>query len=157
MTKNRVFACLALWCASLLATPFFATNTVAATSSIIKVTPRSAWIHWLPNKLPAAGYLTLQNPSSRAITVVSASSPDYELVTFQRNVVEGNTNRAVKINNLVIPANSQVALTRGGYHLSFERPTRAIAIGDNIRVVLLFSTGESVEVRLPVRTSAELY
>ncbi|UAW63869.2 copper chaperone PCu(A)C [Mycoavidus sp. HKI] len=159
--RNRVFACLALVCASLFAAPFFTTHAVAEGSKkmrVIRVAPHTAWARWLPNAQPAAGYFTLQNPSKKILTVTSVTSPDYEKASFKQSVEnDDGTTTLVNIDTLTVPGQDQISLKPGSYHVFLETPKRLIAPGDNVRVKLIFSAGETLTIRLPVRTSPELY
>lgn len=62
----------------------------------------------------------------------------------------------VKIDKLTIPAHGEFALVPGSYHLIFERPAHLITPGGNARVIFFLSDGK-VKVKVPVRTSPELY
>lgn len=158
MKKFRVIACLSLLCAGLFAAPFVINNAVAAKMRVIRVAPHTAWARWLPNAQPAAGYLTLQNPSKKVFTVTSVSSPDYEKASFKQSVEnDDGTTTLIDVDNLTVPGQGQISLKPGSYHIFLETPKRLIAPGDNVRVKLLFSTGDTLIARLPVRTSPELY
>lgn len=125
---------------------------------VIRVAPHTAWARWLPNAQPAAGYFTLQNPSKKVFTVTSVTTPDYEKASFKQSVKnDDGTTKLVEVDKLTVPAQHQISLEPGSYHVFLETPKRLIAPGDNVRVKLTFSTGETLAIRLPVRTSAELY
>ncbi len=159
--KNRVLAGLALVCASLFAAPFFATNAVAEGAKkmrVVRVAPHTAWLRWLPNAQPGAGYFTLQNPSKVVFTVTSVTTPDYEKASFKQSVKnDDGTTKLVEVDKLIVPGQGQIALEPGSYHIFLETPKRLIAPGDNVRVKLTFSAGETLIIRLPVRTSPDLY
>src|SRR4051794_7107383 len=55
----------------------------------VDVAADSAWVRWLPNALPAAGYMTLENQRAQQVELVAASSPDYARVTVHQTLSEG--------------------------------------------------------------------
>jgi copper(I)-binding protein len=109
-------------------------------------------VRWLPNRLPAAGYMNLTNTSSQGVDLVSASSPDYGSVMLHRSVSNGSTKSMEMIDKLPIPAHGGVAVAPGGYHLMLEEPRHKIAPGDTVHVQLRFSSGETVDTPMPVKT-----
>ncbi|UUM21308.1 copper chaperone PCu(A)C [Mycoavidus sp. SF9855] len=126
-------------------------------STDITSAKNSAWVRWLPNALPAAGYITLQNSSSQPLDVAKITSPDYKRITIYQTVTDNESSKMVKVDKFTIPANGEFALVPGGYHLIFEKPTHLITPGDNARAIFFLSDGKVFKVRMPVRTSPELY
>ncbi|KAK5809638.1 exported protein [Linnemannia elongata] len=138
---------------------FLALNAVAKTPVSTDITAKkdSAWVRWLPNALPAAGYVTLENTSDEPIDVTKVTSPDYKMITIYQTVVDSESSKMVKIDKITIPSHGEFALVPGRYHLFFEKPTHLITPGDNARVVFFLSDGKVFKLRMPVRTSPELY
>lgn len=129
----------------------------ASVSPDITAAKNSVWVRWLPNALPAAGYITLNNSSDRPIEVAKITSPDYARVTIYQTVVDSESSKMVRIDRFTIPANGEFALVPGSYHIMLEKPTHLITPGDNARVMFFLSDGKVFNVRMPVRTSPELY
>ncbi|MEU6621693.1 copper chaperone PCu(A)C [Streptomyces litmocidini] len=126
-------------------------------SVYVTTVPESTWVRWLPNALPAAGYTTLKNSSDEPIDVTKVKSPDYKNITIYQTVVDSESSKMVKVDKVTIPAKGEFALVPGKYHLMFEKPTHLITPGDNARVIFFLSTGKVFKMRMPVRTSPELY
>ncbi|MFF0560622.1 copper chaperone PCu(A)C [Streptomyces sp. NPDC004266] len=126
-------------------------------STYVTTVPETTWVRWLPNALPAAGYTTLKNSSEEPIDVTKVKSPDYKNITIYQTVVDSESSKMVKVDKVTIPAKGEFKLTPGKYHLMFEKPTHLITPGDNARVIFFLSTGKVFKMRMPVRTSPELY
>ncbi|MFI1657776.1 copper chaperone PCu(A)C [Streptomyces sp. NPDC020472] len=126
-------------------------------STYVTTVPETTWVRWLPNSLPAAGYATLKNSSDEPIDVTKIKSPDYKNITIYQTVVDSESSKMVKVDKVTIPAKGEFALVPGKHHLMFEKPTHLITPGDNARVIFFLSTGKVFKMRMPVRTSPELY
>ncbi|MER7703741.1 copper chaperone PCu(A)C [Kitasatospora sp. NPDC097605] len=126
-------------------------------STDITVRDKSAWIRWLPNALPAAGYITLDNSSDQRLDITKVRSPDYQRITIYETVVDEESSKMVKVDTVTLSAKGGFAFIPGKHHLMLEKPTHLITPGDNARVIFFLSDGKVVKVRIPVRTSPELY
>jgi copper(I)-binding protein len=115
------------------------------------VTALHGWARWLPNELPAAGYVTLANAGVKPVDLVSASSPDYGSVMLHQSVSNGSTEKMIMVDKLTVPAHGQVAIAPGGYHLMLMAPRHKIAPGDTVHVNLKFSDGATVDAPLAVK------
>ena len=58
------------------------------------------------------------------------------------------------VDGLEIPAGETVVLAPGGFHIMFMGLTQAFVEGESVAVTLTFEKAGSVEVLLPVETSA---
>ncbi|MFJ1885886.1 MULTISPECIES: copper chaperone PCu(A)C [unclassified Streptomyces] len=126
-------------------------------SKDVTAAKESAWVRWLPNALPAVGYITFKNSSDQPLDVSKIRSPDYKNITIYQTVADSESSKMVKLDKFTIPAKGEFALVPGRYHLMCERPTRLITPGDNARVVFFLSDGKVTKVRIPVRSSPDLY
>jgi copper(I)-binding protein len=126
-------------------------------STDITAASRSVWIRWLPNALPAAGYITLKNSSEQPLEVVKITSPDYQEITIYQTVFDSESSKSVKLDKFTIPAKGEFKFTPGRYHLMLEKPARLITPGDKAKVTFFLSDGKIFVVTMPVRTSPELY
>ncbi|MFF8717471.1 copper chaperone PCu(A)C [Streptomyces sp. NPDC015184] len=126
-------------------------------STDVAVAEKSVWVRWLPNALPAAGYIIFQNSSDQPLDVTKIKSPDYKRVSIYQTVVDSESSKMVKIDKFTIPAKDEFSLVPGKYHIMLEKPTHLITPGDNAKVIFFLSDGKVTKVRMPVRTSPELY
>jgi periplasmic copper chaperone A len=110
-----------------------------------------AWVRWLPSELPAAGYLTITNHGAQPVDLVGITSPDYGMAMLHQTTTEGSTAKMAMVAKLTVPAHGKVAFTPGNYHVMLEQPKHAIAPGDNIKLLLTFSDGETVIAPMAVK------
>ncbi len=136
----------ALLCAStLVAAPADAAGAHAITAT-------NAWIRWLPNNLPAAGYVTLNNSSDKSIELTDVSSADYGSAMLHQTVQNGSTTNMIMVDKATVPAHGSLKIAPVGYHIMLEEPTRKIAPGDTVHLKLQFSDGETLETPFAVKS-----
>lgn len=134
----------------LMATLLASGNLQAAEAD--HVTASHAWIRLLPVKLPASGYVTLQNTGDSAVTMVSAHSGTYASVMLHQSTTEGGGMRNMNaVGRLAIPAHGKVTLAPAGYHLMLEDAGHALTPGDNVDITLDFADGSQLPVHFLVR------
>lgn len=134
----------------LMATVLPAANLQATEAD--HVTASHAWIRLLPVKLPASGYVTLQNDSAASATLVSAHSSTYASVMLHQSTTEGSgMSNMNAVGRLAIPAHGKVTLAPAGYHLMLEDAGRTLTPGDNVDVTLDFADGSQLPVHFQVR------
>jgi copper(I)-binding protein len=116
------------------------------------ITVTHAWARWLPNDLPAAGYLVLHNSGAQAVALTGATSPDFNRVMLHESytTAEG-ANRMRHIDRLPVAPGAEVALRPGSYHLMLMRAKRALQPGDTVTVILQFADGATLSVGLPLK------
>ena len=118
------------------------------------VSASGAWVRWLPDGLPAAGYMTLRNDSGASQRLSVASSPDYLKVMLHRSVRENGVERMIEPDGLDIPPRSSVSLAPGGYHLMLMGGKHPIAPGDSVMLHLSFASGRGLDVRASVKPAS---
>jgi periplasmic copper chaperone A len=134
----------------------FAAGTPAhAAGAAQAIAVKNAWIRWLPNNLPAAGYVTLANNSDKPIDLVDISSADYGSAMLHQTVSSGSTQKMVMVDKLTVPAHGEAQIAPGGYHVMLEDAKHKIAPGDTVHLKLRFSDGETVDTAFPVKSPAQ--
>jgi periplasmic copper chaperone A len=131
----------------------FAPAAQAAGANAISV--KDAWVRWLPNNLPAAGYATLVNASDKPVDLVDISSNDYGDAMLHQTVSNGSSQKMVMVDKLTVPAHGQVAIAPGGYHVMLEDAKHKVAPGDTVHLTLKFSDGESLDTPFAVKSPAQ--
>ncbi|AOK52267.1 hypothetical protein WT15_26880 [Burkholderia stagnalis] len=119
------------------------------------ITAQNGWVRWLPNKLPAGGYVTLVNTSDKPVDLVDVDSPDYGMTMLHQTVSNGSTQKMEMVDKLTIPARGKVDIAPGGYHFMLEAPKHTIKPGDTVRLRLKFSDGESLDTPFAVKSPAQ--
>lgn len=117
------------------------------------VSASSAWVRWLPDGLPAAGYMTLRNGSGISQRLTGASSPDYLNVMLHRSVRKNGVEHMIKPGGIDIAPRSSVSLAPGGYHLMLMDAKHPIAPGDSVMLHLSFASGDGIDVRAAVKSA----
>ncbi|MBR8141090.1 copper chaperone PCu(A)C [Burkholderia sp. AU19243] len=119
------------------------------------ITAHNGWVRWLPNQLPAGGYVTIVNASDKPVDLVDVDSPDYGMAMLHQTVSNGSTQKMEMVDKLTIPARGKVDIAPGGYHFMLEEPKHAIRPGDTVRLRLKFSDGETIDAPFAVKSPAQ--
>ena len=119
------------------------------------VTAQNAWVRWLPNQLPAGGYVTLVNTVDKPVDLVDVDSPDYGMAMLHQSVSHGSTQKMDMVDKLTIPARGKVDIAPGGYHFMLEEPTHTIKPGDTVHLRLKFSDGRTLDTPFAVKSPAQ--
>ncbi|RQR94040.1 copper chaperone PCu(A)C [Burkholderia sp. Bp8994] len=129
--------------------------TAAQACAAGAITAQNAWVRWLPNRLPAGGYVTLVNTGDKPVDLVDVDSPDYGMAMLHQTVSNGSTQKMEMVDKLTIPARGKVDIAPGSYHFMLEEPKHAIKPGDTVRLRLNFSDGETVDTPFAVKSPAQ--
>ncbi|REE17710.1 hypothetical protein B0G71_0669 [Paraburkholderia sp. BL27I4N3] len=148
--KIKTFA--ALSCALALS---FGVASTAQAAGANAVSVKDAWVRWLPNNLPAAGYATLVNASDKPVDLVDISSNDYGDAMLHQTVSNGSSQKMVMVDKLTVPAHGQVSIAPGGYHVMLEDAKHKVAPGDTVHLKLKFSDGETLDTPFAVKSPAQ--
>ncbi|MBW9106506.1 copper chaperone PCu(A)C [Paraburkholderia phenoliruptrix] len=152
-TKVRTLSASAAAALSLSLSLAFVSHVQAAAPQAI--TAKDAWVRWLPNNLPAAGYVTLVNAGDKPVDLVDVSSSDYGDAMLHQTVSNGSSQKMVMVDKLTVPAHGQVAIAPGGYHLMLEDAKHKIAPGDTVHLKLKFSDGATLDTPFAVKSPAQ--
>lgn len=80
----------------------------------------------VPGTSMTAGYFTLTNNASQAITITHITSPQFESVEMHESVIEDGMSRMYPLNDLMLLAGTSVTFEPGGKHLMLTRPHSAV-------------------------------
>lgn len=148
--KIKTFASLS--CALALS---FSLASAAQAAGANAISVRHAWVRWLPNNLPAAGYATLVNAGDKPVDLVDISSNDYGDAMLHQTVSNGSSQKMVMVDKLTVPAHGQVSIAPGGYHVMLEDAKHKVAPGDTVHLTLKFSDGETLDTPFVVKSPAQ--
>ena len=105
-----------------------------------------------PNARNAGGFLSIYNYASEPNRLVSASSPIAERVELHTMTMDNDVMRMRELEDgIALPPETQVDLEPGGLHVMFINLSQPFTEGDEVPVTLVFESGESQEIILPVR------
>jgi copper(I)-binding protein len=155
MTRHPLTRRTALTIASCLASLLLGTAPAAHAAGTAALSVENGWVRWLPNNLPAAGYLTIKNNGDKAVDLNDASSPDYDSVMLHQTVSNGSTSKMEMVHQVTVPAHGMLNVAPGGYHFMLEGAKHPIKPGDTVKLELHFSDGAAVDTTLRVKSPAQ--
>lgn len=121
-----------------------------STAAMADLEINEAKLRLLPGDLPAAGYFMLTNKGSKPVTLTGAHSSDFAQAMMHRSSRENGMARMQHVEKIEVASGATLTFASGGYHLMLLQRKRALSLGDQIEVTLLFADGQ----RLPVTFTA---
>ena len=112
---------------------------------------QDAWARQVPGSDVAAVYLSLRNPTAKAITVVGIESSVAEHAMIHETRTEGGQSRMRPHEQLVVAPGETVKFAPGGLHVMLHGMTQPVAVGQSIQMVLLLADGSKIPVSAVVR------
>jgi copper(I)-binding protein len=109
------------------------------------------WLRVLPGSLPAGGYVSFENVSDRAVSIVGASSPDYADAMIHRSSTDGGMGRMEMVDSVPLPPKARVAFAPGGLHVMLMDARHPVKPGDKVVVTFALSDGQKLPVTLLAR------
>jgi copper(I)-binding protein len=113
---------------------------------------RDAWARFADSGATSGAYLTLVNRDTAATTLVGVSSPWARAAEIHETMQHGDMAHMQARPAIDIATGDSLVMAPGGVHVMLIDLQRAIAIGDTVPVTLRFGTGDSLTMRVPVRT-----
>ncbi len=112
---------------------------------------RDPWIKNLPPSVPVrAGYMTIHNPQSKAVSIVSLRSDAFASIEIHQTIEQDGMMRMEQVPSLTIEANSSVQLAPGGLHLMMMNPSEPTQPGDLLEIVIVLDDGSEQRVEMQV-------
>lgn len=146
--NRRLFLCTCSLLAALAIAP--------AQAEILNV--GNAWVRQGPPTAQVlAAYMTLENPGTRDIAVIGASSPQFETVEIHRTEIVDGMARMIPQERLTIPAGGSVVLEPGGLHLMLINARQPLPADATVQIELHLDAGGSLKVDAPVRADAGMH
>ncbi len=112
---------------------------------------QGAWARQVPGSDVAAVYLTLRNPTTKPISIVSVQSSIASHAMIHETRTEGGQSRMRPHEQLMVPPGQVVKLEPEGLHVMLHGLTQTVAVGQSIRLDLVLADGSKVQVAAPVR------
>ncbi len=125
-------------------------GTPTAAATIGKLSIINPWARTTTNDVTAA-YFTVKN-SGAEDTLVSVKSNITGMVQLHEVVTEGSTSKMQeKPGGFVVPANGELTLKAGGYHVMLMNLKSPLKVGDKVELELTFKNAGTVKVTAPVQ------
>jgi copper(I)-binding protein len=129
-----------------------ALTPIAAAAEEAGVSVRDAWVRETPPGIAmTAGYMVLQNNTSRSQVLVAASSSGFETVMIHRTIAKEGMTGMKHAPQIELLPNASLLFAPGGYHLMLLNPKRTLRAGDRVDITLEFRGGLVVPVAYEVR------
>jgi len=140
------------WRHPVLAGLISALIALAAAAEEAGISVRDAWVRETPPGMTmTAGYMVLQNKTSRPQVLVAASSSRFETVTIHRSIAKQGMTGMEHAPQIELLPNASLLFAPGGYHLMLSNPKRALHAGDRVDITLKFRGGLAFPVTYEVR------
>jgi copper(I)-binding protein len=116
------------------------------------ITIEKPWSRATPKGSPVAvGYLVIRNHGAAADKLAGGAADFADSVSIHQMASENGVMRMRDLpDGLDIPANGEVKLTPGGYHLMFTGLKRPLKKGESVRATLAFEHAGNVSVTFEV-------
>jgi len=82
--------------------------------------------------------------SDKALTLISAESPEFERIEFHLSQIEDGVARMQQQNEIIIAANTIFSFEPGGYHLMLFNNIAPMREGELASIKLTFANGETL-------------
>lgn len=102
------------------------------------------------NTAVSAAYMVIVN-NGAADAIVKAESDVAKTVELHNVVMENNVMQMRPVEAIEVPANGQVELKPGGFHVMLIGLNRDLKEGDEVMIKLTTRSGQTIEVKAPVR------
>mgnify|MGYP001823617718 CR=1 FL=1 len=117
-----------------------------------------AWVRALPPvQKVTAGYLTVANKGSAAVTITGGSAELAQALEIHTTREVNGMTRMEPLQELVVPAGGSVKLSPGGTHLMLLGLERMPAPGESIELCLTSADGASACTSAEVRQGAPVH
>ena len=106
---------------------------IAAARGETGVSVSNAWVREAPPGVAMmAGYMALQNNTSRSQVLVAARSSDFDTVMIHRTVVKDGMAGMVHTSQIELSPNASLIFAPGGYHLMLMNSQRTLRAGNRV-------------------------
>jgi len=103
-----------------------------------------------PSQKISAIFMTLENRANEPTAIISASTPSASAAELHTNIENDGRMQMRRIDQIVIPANSQLSLKPGGMHIMLIGLTGPLNMGEKIDLTLGLSDGREQRISVPV-------
>ena len=116
---------------------------------------KDIWINEAPPTIRVfAGYMTIENHTSEAISLINATSPAFEKIEFHRTVYKDGLASMKKQESIDILPGSELTFSPGGYHLMMFNNNRPVTASDSLPISFVFTNGIKKTVSASIRKPA---
>jgi|TARA_B100001175_G_C19180896_1_gene481994 copper(I)-binding protein len=134
---------------------FFSLVVLGNANAHIEVS--NSWARLIPNGMGAL-FLEIQNSHPESDILTQASSPNAKSVMIHQTERKNNiTSMKHLMKGINIPANGNISLKPGSYHIMLSGLDKDLKLGDKIEVTLEFSKNKSITVKPVLKIKPPFY
>ena len=134
---------------------FFSLVVLGNANAHIEVS--NSWARLIPNGMGAL-FLEIQNSHPESDVLTQASSPNAKSVMIHQTERKNNiTSMKHLMKGINIPANGNLSLKPGSYHIMLSGLDKDLKLGDKIEVTLEFSKNKSITVKPVLKIKPPFY
>ena len=134
---------------------FFSLVVLGNANAHIEVS--NSWARLIPNGMGAL-FLEIQNSHPESDILTQASSPNAKSVMIHQTERKNNiTSMKHLMKGINIPANGNLSLKPGSYHIMLSGLDKDLKLGDKIEVTLEFSKNKSITVKPVLKIKPPFY
>ena len=134
---------------------FFSLVVLGNANAHIEVS--NSWARLIPNGVGAL-FLEIQNSHPESDILTQASSPNAKSVMIHQTERKNNiTSMKHLMKGINIPANGNISLKPGSYHIMLSGLDKDLKLGDKIEVTLEFSKNKSITVKPVLKIKPPFY
>lgn len=101
-----------------------------------------------------AAFMTLHNPSDKAVSMVAAESDLSKTVEMHNHINVDGVMKMRQVDKIELPANGKAVLKPGSFHLMLMGLKQPLAVGESGQIRVRFSDGSEQVLDLPVKKVA---
>lgn len=128
-----------------------ANSVITISDPVVRATDEMSFQNPATGKYMTGSFMTLANSSDTDISLTGGSSDAAGIIEIHEVI---NGEMLPITDGLVIPANGDVKLRMGGYHVMLMELNNELKAGEEVTVTLKFSDGSTVDYTAPVKAIA---
>ena len=118
---------------------------------------KDPWIRAAPPVVKVlAAYMTIDNNSEKAISIIGAESPLFERIEIHNTVIEEGLARMLRQERIDLAPHGSIAFSPGGYHFMLLGRKQPMAVGDRVEMTLILDNGDRIPTEAVVRSGMEM-
>ncbi|OEF23628.1 copper chaperone PCu(A)C [Vibrio rumoiensis] len=128
---------------SLISSSVFAHDGMTYDNPYARATP--------PNAVNSAIFMTIENHMAADRTLVSVSTDVAEKAELHTVEKQGELMKMRQVDGITLPANGEMELKPGSFHIMLLNVKKPLVEGDNINITLAYANGENETLSVPVK------
>ena len=124
------------------------------TASQSPIQINSPWIRSAASGGNTAAFMVIKNSAAQEDKLVKAEATVSGTVVLMNTEMKDGKMQMADTESITVPANAQVELKSGGFHVMFMGLTKDLNDGDTVQLTLTFEKGGTINLNVPVKKPA---